>query len=62
VVEVNEEGWLDGAGHTRGQSMYITERFHRRDFGISISKSHSKMQSITRGLSHLPSPASVIPL
>ncbi len=29
----NEEGWLDNAGHPRGQSMLITERFHRRDFG-----------------------------
>jgi hypothetical protein len=28
-----EEGWLDNAGHPRGQSMRITERFHRRDFG-----------------------------
>jgi hypothetical protein len=28
-----EEGWLDNAGHPRGQSMLITERFHRRDFG-----------------------------
>ena len=28
-----EEGWLDNAGHPRGQSMIITERFHRRDFG-----------------------------
>jgi hypothetical protein len=29
----NEEGWLDNAGHPRGQSMLITERFRRRDFG-----------------------------
>jgi hypothetical protein len=28
-----EEGWLDNAGHPRGQSMLITERYHRRDFG-----------------------------
>ncbi len=28
-----EEGWLDNVGHPRGQSMLITERFHRRDFG-----------------------------
>jgi len=28
-----EEGWLDNIGHPRGQSMLITERFHRRDFG-----------------------------
>ena len=29
----NEEGWLDNVGHPRGESMLITERFHRRDFG-----------------------------
>ena len=29
----NEAGWLDNAGHPRGESMLITERFHRRDFG-----------------------------
>ncbi len=29
----NEEGWLDNVGHPRGQSMLITERFRRRDFG-----------------------------
>jgi hypothetical protein len=28
-----EEGWLDNVGHPRGESMLITERFHRRDFG-----------------------------
>ena len=28
-----EEGWLDNAGHPRGQSMLITERLRRRDFG-----------------------------
>jgi hypothetical protein len=28
-----EEGWLDNAGHPRGESMLITERFRRRDFG-----------------------------
>jgi hypothetical protein len=28
-----EGGWLDNAGHPRGEHMLITERFHRRDFG-----------------------------
>jgi len=28
-----EEGWLDNVGHPRGESMLITERFRRRDFG-----------------------------
>jgi hypothetical protein len=36
VVETtgfNERGWLDGSGHPRGESMRITERYRRRDFG-----------------------------
>jgi hypothetical protein len=36
VVETtgfNERSYLDGAGHPRSESMHITERFHRRDFG-----------------------------
>ena len=28
-----EESWLDNVGHPRSESMLITERFHRRDFG-----------------------------
>ncbi|HEV2202055.1 MAG TPA: hypothetical protein VGR73_19725 [Bryobacteraceae bacterium] len=28
-----EQGWLDNAGHPRGESMLITERYRRRDFG-----------------------------
>ena len=28
-----EEGWLDNAGHPRSESMLITERYQRRDFG-----------------------------
>jgi len=36
VVEtngLNEQAWLDGAGHPRSESMRITERYHRRDLG-----------------------------
>ncbi|HEY7391854.1 MAG TPA: hypothetical protein VH640_25280 [Bryobacteraceae bacterium] len=36
VVETtgfNHESWLDAFGHPRSESMHITERFHRRDFG-----------------------------
>jgi hypothetical protein len=36
VVETtgfNEKSYLDGSGHPRSESMHITERFHRRDFG-----------------------------
>jgi hypothetical protein len=36
VVETTgfkERSWLDLLGHPRGESMRITERYHRRDFG-----------------------------
>jgi hypothetical protein len=36
VVETTgfkEGAWLDGFGHPRSETMRITERFHRRDFG-----------------------------
>ena len=36
VVEtngLNDRGWLDLSGHPRSESMHITERYHRRDFG-----------------------------
>jgi hypothetical protein len=29
----NERAWLDGFGHPRSESMKITERYRRRDFG-----------------------------
>ena len=29
----NGRGSLDAFGHPRSESMHITERFHRRDFG-----------------------------
>lgn len=28
-----ESAWLDGFGHPRSETMHITERYHRRDFG-----------------------------
>jgi hypothetical protein len=37
VVEtngLNDRGWLDLSGHPRSESMRITERYHRRDFGL----------------------------
>ena len=36
VVEtsgLNDRGWLDGFGHARSESMRMTERYRRRDFG-----------------------------
>jgi hypothetical protein len=29
----NDKGWLDGIGHPQSEALYVTERFHRRDFG-----------------------------
>ena len=29
----NDKGWLDVGGHPQTESLHITERFHRRDFG-----------------------------
>ena len=44
-----EEGWLDNAGHPRGQSMLITERFRRRDFGhIDLEISYDDPKYYTR--------------
>ena len=36
VVETagfNDRGWLDARGHTHGEALHLTERFHRLDFG-----------------------------
>ena len=33
TVGFSEASWLDGFGHPRSESMHITERYHRRDFG-----------------------------
>jgi hypothetical protein len=33
TVGFSEASWLDGYGHPRSESMHITERYHRRDFG-----------------------------
>jgi hypothetical protein len=33
TIGLNDRAWLDGAGHPRSESMHITERYHRRDFG-----------------------------
>jgi hypothetical protein len=33
TVGLNDRAWLDGFGHPRSESMHITERYRRRDFG-----------------------------
>jgi hypothetical protein len=33
TIGINDRAWLDGFGHPRSESMHITERYRRRDFG-----------------------------
>ena len=33
TVGLNDQAWLDAAGHTHSEALRVTERFHRRDFG-----------------------------
>jgi hypothetical protein len=33
TIGVNDRAWLDASGHPRSESMHITERYRRRDFG-----------------------------
>jgi hypothetical protein len=33
TIGFQERSWIDSVGHPRSESMHITERFHRRDFG-----------------------------
>ena len=33
TIGFNDKGWLDVFGHPQSESMHITERYHRRDFG-----------------------------
>ena len=33
TVGFNDKSWLDASGHPHSESLHLTERFHRRDFG-----------------------------
>lgn len=33
TIGLNDKTWLDGLGHPHSESLHLTERFHRRDFG-----------------------------
>jgi hypothetical protein len=33
TIGLNDQAWLDAFGHPRSESMHITERYRRRDFG-----------------------------
>jgi hypothetical protein len=64
VVEtagLNDRAWLDGFGHPRSESMRITERYQRRDFGhmdleitFNDPKFYTRPFSIKTGLNLIP--------
>jgi len=61
TVGVNERAWLDAAGHPRSESMHITERYRRRDFGhmdleitFNDPKYYTRPFSIKTALTLLP--------
>ena len=64
VVEtagMNDRGWLDAFGHPRSESMHITERYTRRDFGnmdleitFNDPKYYTRPFSIKTGLRLIP--------
>lgn len=64
VVEttgLNDKTWLDDAGHPHSETLHITERFHRRDFGhmdvqitISDPKTYVKPWTATIPWEYLP--------
>jgi hypothetical protein len=33
TIGFNDKAWLDGSSHPRSESLRVTERYHRRDFG-----------------------------
>ena len=61
TIGVNEQTWLDAVGHPRSESMHITERYRRRDFGhmdleitFTDPKYYTRPFSIKTGLTLLP--------
>jgi hypothetical protein len=61
TVGFNDRAWLDGSGHPRSESMHITERYRRRDFGhmdleitFNDPKYYTRPFSINTGLSLIP--------
>lgn len=61
TIGLNDRGWLDGFGHPRSESMRITERYRRRDFGhmdLDISfddpKYYTRLFSVKAELKLLP--------
>ena len=61
TIGFNDRAWLDGFGHPRSESMHITERYRRRDFGhmdLEITfddpKYYTRPFSIKTGLTLVP--------
>jgi len=57
----NEMGWLDNGGHPNTESLHLTERFHRRDFGhidlqvtIDDPKAYTKPWTVSIVLTAMP--------
>lgn len=60
-IGFNDRGWLDARGHTHTESLHLTERFHRPDFGhmelqltIDDPKTYSRPFTITLKQSLVP--------
>jgi hypothetical protein len=58
---LNDKGWIDAFGHPRSESMHITERYRRRDFGhmdleitFNDPKYYTRPFSLKTGLSLIP--------
>ena len=50
TVGFNNRAWLDGMGHPRSESLHLTERFTRRDFGhmdIGVTVDDPEMYTTT---------------
>ena len=58
---LNDKGWIDAFGHPRSESMHITERYRRRDFGhmdleitFNDPKYYTRPFSLKTGLNLIP--------
>jgi hypothetical protein len=61
TIGLNDRAWLDAFGHPRSESMHITERYHRRDFGhmdLEITfddpKNYTRPFTLKTGLALIP--------
>ena len=58
---LNQDTWLDDAGHPHSDALLVTERFHRRDFGhmdvqmtIDDAKTYTKPWTVTIPWDYMP--------